>query len=227
MEIKTVLFDLDGTLTDSGPGIMAGVQYALNKYGMEVDDFSRLRCFIGPPLKEQFQKFCGFSDEEGVRAVEYYREYYRDKGIFENEVYDGISELLRELKGAGLKVIMATSKPEAFAVTIAEHFGISRYFDFIGGSLMDGRRTKKSEVIEYVLDAAGVEERSTVLMIGDRDYDILGAKEAGVHSLGVLYGYGSREELAAAGADFLAEKPEDVLRSIAGTAIEESKHCTL
>ena len=210
MEIKTVLFDLDGTLTDSGPGIMAGVQYALNKYGMEVDDFSRLRCFIGPPLKEQFQKFCGFSDEEGVRAVEYYREYYRDKGIFENEVYDGISELLRELKGAGLKVIMATSKPEAFAVTIAEHFGISRYFDFIGGSLMDGRRTKKSEVIEYVLDAAG-----------------MGAKEAGVHSLGVLYGYGSREELAAAGADFLAEKPEDVLRYIAGKAIEESKNCNL
>lgn len=214
MEIKTVLFDLDGTLTDSGPGIMAGVQYVLKKYGMEVDDLSRLRCFIGPPLKEQFREFCGFSEEEGARAVEYYREYYRDKGIFENEVYDGIPELLQELKAAGLKVIMATSKPETFAVTIAEHFGISRYFDFIGGSLMDGSRTKKSEVIEYVLDEAGVYERSTVLMIGDRDYDILGAKEAGVHSMGVLYGYGSREELMAAGADFIVEEPQDALRYI-------------
>lgn len=211
MEIKTVLFDLDGTLTDSGPGIIAGVQYALKKYGLEVDDLSSLRCFIGPPLKEQFQKFCGFSEAEGVQAVEYYREYYRDRGIFENEVYEGIPELLRELKAAKMTVIMATSKPETFAVTIAEHFGISRYFDFIGGSLMDGRRTRKSEVIDYVLDAAKVKDRSTVLMIGDRDYDILGAKEAGVHSMGVLYGYGPREELEAAGADFLVEKPLDAL----------------
>ena len=146
--------------------------------------------------------------------MEYYREYYRDKGIFENEVYDGIPELLQELKAAGLKVIMATSKPETFAVTIAEHFGISRYFDFIGGSLMDGSRTKKSEVIEYVLDEAEVYDRSTVLMIGDRDYDILGAKEAGVHSMGVLYGYGSREELMAEGADFIVEEPQDALRYI-------------
>lgn len=214
MEIKTVLFDLDGTLTDSGPGIIAGVQYALKKYGMEVDDISSLRCFIGPPLKEQFMKFCGFSEEEGARAVEHYREYYRDRGIFENEVYEGVPELLRELKDAGLTVIMATSKPETFAVTIAEHFEISRYFDFIGGSLMDGRRTKKSEVIEYVLEGAGVTDRSTVLMIGDRDYDILGAKEAGVHSMGVLYGYGPREELEAAGADFLVERPEDALAYI-------------
>ena len=214
MNYKTAIFDLDGTVTDSGPGSMNAIRYAVKKRGLPETSEEVLRSFIGPPLKEQFIKFCGFSEEEGARAVEHYREYYRDRGIFENEVYEGVPELLRELKDAGLTVIMATSKPETFAVTIAEHFEISLYFDFIGGSLMDGRRTKKSEVIEYVLEGAGVTDRSTVLMIGDRDYDILGAKEAGVHSMGVLYGYGPREELEAAGADFLVERPEDALAYI-------------
>lgn len=216
MDIKTVLFDLDGTLTDSGMGILNAVQYALKKMGVEVDDRESLREFIGPPLKEQFQKFLNISEEEGAQAVVFYREYYTDKGIFENEVYQGIPELLKALKEAGKSIVMATSKPEKFAKIIAEHFEIAPYFDFIGGSLMDGRRTKKSEVIEYVLEACNVEDRETVLMIGDRDYDILGAKTAGVHSMGVLYGYGSRAELEDAAAEYIAATPEEILQIIEG-----------
>lgn len=214
MEIKTVLFDLDGTLTDSGPGIINGVQYALKQYGMEVDDLSQLRCFIGPPLHKQFQEFCSFSEEEGKRAVERYREYYSVTGLFENEVYKGIPEVLENLKKAGLQVAMATSKPEKFAIQIADHFNLTPYFDFIGGSLMDGNRTKKSEVIEYVLSSCQVKDRGQVLMIGDREHDIIGAKEAKVHSMGVLYGYGTLEELQKAGAQYIAKTPEDILTII-------------
>ncbi len=211
MEIRTVLFDLDGTLTDSGPGIMNSVQYALRQYGMEVDDLSKLRCFIGPPLHKQFQEFCNFTEEESKRAVDRYREYYSVTGLFENEVYEGIPEVLAEMKKAGLKVAMATSKPETFAKQIADHFNLTPYFDFIGGSLMDGARTKKSEVIEYVLEACQVKERNTVLMIGDREHDIIGAKEAKVRCVGVLYGYGTKEELKEAGADYIALNPADIL----------------
>lgn len=211
MKIKTVLFDLDGTLTDSGPGIINGVQYALKKYGMEVDDLSRLRCFIGPPLHKQFEEFCGFSEEEGKRAVAYYREYYSVTGLFENEVYEGIPELLQTLRKAGIQTAMATSKPEKYALMIADHFNLTKYFDFIGGSMMDGNRTKKAEVIEYVLEACGVEDRDTVLMVGDREHDIIGAKEAGVHSAGVLYGYGTLEELEKVDAGCIIKTPAELL----------------
>lgn len=211
MEIKTVLFDLDGTLTDSGPGIINSVQYALKQYGMQVDDLSRLRCFIGPPLHKQFQEFCGFSEEESKRAVERYREYYSVTGLFENEVYGGIPELLSAIRKEGLKAAMATSKPEKYAKQIADHFGLTSYFDFIGGSMMDGERTKKAEVIEYVLESCHIKDRSTVLMIGDREHDIIGAKETKIHSVGVLYGYGTLEELKKAGADYIVKAPADIL----------------
>lgn len=210
MEVNTVLFDLDGTLTNSGPGIMNSVQYALKRFGMETDDLSKLRCFIGPPLQQQFHDFCGFSEQESVQAVEYYREYYVGKGIYENEVYQGIPELLAELKNAGKKIIMATSKPEKFARIIAEHFKIDQYFDFIAGALMDDKRTKKKEVIEYALDSCGIADKGAVLMIGDRNYDIIGARQAGVHSMAVLYGYGTRQELEEAKPDLMAASPKDV-----------------
>ena len=219
MKIKTVLFDLDGTLTDSGPGIMNGVEYALKKYGMEVTERSSLESFIGPPLAAQFQKFCGISQEESFRAVEYYREYYTDKGIFENEVYEGIPELLEALKKDGLQLAMATSKPEKFAKIIAEHFQLDGYFDVIGGSLMDGGRTNKAEVIEYVLEACSVTDRDTVLMIGDRDYDIIGAKAAEVHSMGVLFGYGTKEELEEADAEFIVSTPIEAIEVIRGMSV--------
>lgn len=209
MRYQTVLLDLDGTITDSGPGIMGGVRYALEKHGMEVPGEEQLRTFIGPPLKEQFRDFCGITDEEAAEMVSSYREYYGERGIFENRVYGGVIQLLKRLKDAGITVAMATSKPEKYAVQIAEHFGIAEYFDFIGGALMDGRRTAKKEVIEYVLASCGVDDRSTVIMVGDRQYDIEGAKAAGIHSMGVLYGYGSEKELEDAGPDYTAATPEE------------------
>lgn len=214
MQIDTILFDLDGTLTDSGEGIMNSVEYALEKYGIKVEDREQLRAFVGPPLAEQFSKFCGFSAEEGHRAVDVYREYYQEKGIFENSVYEGIPEVLETLKSRGYKICMATSKPEKYAKLIAEHFDFAKYFDVIAGSLMDGGRVNKNEVIEYVLEQCGATDREKVLMIGDRCYDIIGAKKAGTHSMGVLFGYGSREELEEAGADLIAETPADIAKLI-------------
>lgn len=208
MDIKTILFDLDGTLTDSGEGIMNAVHYTLERYEKTATE-AQLRSFIGPPLQTQFQQFLNVSEEEGKRAVSIYREYYTERGIFENKVYAGVIGLLEQLKASGFRICMATSKPETFAVQIAEHFSFASYFDRIGGALMDGRRTKKCEVIEYVLAEEGIgrkrDDRDSVLMIGDREHDILGAKQTGIHSMGVLYGYGSREELEKAGAEWIAE----------------------
>ena len=214
MKITTVLLDLDGTITDSGPGIMNSVRHALKKIGMEHASEEELRRFIGPPLKTQFMEFCGVSAEKADWLVEQYREYYKVKGIFENSVYDGIEELLKGLKAAGMKVMMATSKPEKFAKIIAEHFEFAQYFDFIGGACMDETRTKKLEVIEYVLESCGIKERDSVLMVGDRSYDIEGAHQAGMKAMGVLYGYGTMEELEIAGADYIVETPEEALNII-------------
>lgn len=209
-----ILFDLDGTLTDPGVGITSSVAYALEKYGIKVDDKRKLYCFIGPPLHESFMKYFGFSEPAAFEAIEKYREYYRDRGIFENEVYPGIPELLSKLKSAGKTVIMATSKPECFAVKIAEHFGIGRYFDCITGSELDGRRVDKSEVIECALERTGITDRSRTAMIGDRMHDIIGAKRAGLYSIGVLYGYGSQRELEDSGADRIVSDVHELGSSV-------------
>ena len=213
MRYTTAIFDLDGTITDSGQGIMNAIRYAVKKHGLPELSEQVLRSFIGPPLKEQFQSVFGLSEEEGAVMVAAYREYYSDKGIFENRVYDGVAEMLERLKTAGARILMATSKPEKYAKQIAEHFGFSQYFDFIGGACMDGRRTDKHEVIEYVIDGCKVCRESAV-MIGDRRHDIIGASKAGIHSIGVLYGYGSREELQKAGAEMIAVTPDDITRLI-------------
>lgn len=213
MRYDTAVFDLDGTITDSGPGIMNSIRYAVRKQGLPELPEKVLRSFIGPPLKEQFQSVFGLSDEEGAVMVAAYREYYSDKGIFENRVYDGVPQMLETLKKRGARILMATSKPEEYAKRIAVHFGFSEYFDFIGGACMDGRRTDKNEVIEYVIDTCDVERKSAV-MIGDRRHDIIGASKSGLHSIGVLYGYGSREELKKAGADMIVATPGDILKLI-------------
>lgn len=212
MKYQIALFDLDGTVTDSGPGIVNSIRYALEKHGLPVPEEQVLRTFIGPPLKEQFQAVCGLNEEEGARMVEAYREYYTDRGIFENSVYCGVPEMLERLKESGVRILMATAKPEKFARRIAEHFDFAKYFEFIGGACMDGRRTDKHEVIEYVLSSCGIseEERKSAVMIGDRSHDMIGAAKAGLHSLGVLYGYGDRAELEGAGAEMIAETPEEV-----------------
>ena len=212
MKYKIAIFDLDGTITDSGSGIINSIRYALEKYGLPVPEEKVLRTFIGPPLKEQFQAVCGLNEEESARMVDAYREYYTEKGIFENSVYSGVPEMLEQMKKAGVRILMATAKPEKFAKRIAEHFNLAKYFEFIGGACMDGRRTDKYDVIEYVLDSCGIseEEKKDAVMIGDRSHDMIGAAKAGLHSLGVLYGYGSREELASAGAAMTAETPGDI-----------------
>nr|WP_294491525.1 HAD family hydrolase [uncultured Mediterraneibacter sp.] len=209
---ETAIFDLDGTITDSGPGIMNSIRYALKKSGIAEPTEEVLRTFIGPPLHRQFQDVFHLSEEEGDMMVSMYREYYSEKGIFENSVYKGIPETLKQLKRTGIKILMATSKPEEFAKRIAEHFDFGKYFDFIGGACMDGSRTDKYEVIEYVMESCNISEsgRKRAIMIGDRKHDILGAKKAGIRSIGVLYGYGSREELESAGANVIAATPKEI-----------------
>ncbi len=201
--VRTLLFDLDGTLTDPGLGITNSVAYALRCFGIEPPPREQLYPFIGPPLLDSFRNFCGFSDADAHRAVDCYREYYRDRGIFENRLYDGIPELLQALCGAGRRIVLATSKPELFAVQILEHFGIARFFHFTAGALLDETRTRKADVIAHALSISGADP-SEALMIGDREYDVLGAREQGLETVGVLYGYGSRAELERAGAAWLA-----------------------
>lgn len=216
---KYILFDLDGTLTDPGIGITNSVMYALKKFGIEVDDRASLYKFIGPPLLDSFQKFYGFSKEESELGLKYYREYFRPKGLYENEVYEGIETLLLELKKRQKKLLVATSKPEEFAVEILKHFKIYDYFDYVAGASMDETRVKKADVIAYALESCGITDKASVVMIGDREHDILGAKENGLDSIGVLYGYGDYEEHKNADATNIAETVEDVLKII--IAIDE------
>lgn len=205
--MKSILFDLDGTITDSQNGIINSVIYALKKYGREVGDRGELKKFIGPPLAWMFSQYCGFSEEEGQKAVEVYREYYTVKGIFENEVYDGVEDMLENLHESGAKLYLATSKPQIYAKKILEHFGLAKYFDDIVGSELDGRRVEKDEIIACVLKKHGIKD---AVMVGDRRFDMEGAKKNALTAVGVLYGYGTKEELEQAGADFIAKSVEEL-----------------
>ena len=207
-----ILFDLDGTLTDSGMGIVNSVAYSLQKKGIDVEDKEELLKFVGPPLIESYRRYYGYSMEEAVEMVDIYREYYGTKGLYENSVYEGMEEVLKVLKERGKVLIVATSKPEEYARQIVEHYGLSKYFMYVAGSNMDETRTKKAEVIAYALESCNIQNMNEVVMIGDRKHDVLGAKAMGLDSIGVLYGYGSREELGAAGADRIVESAEDLIR---------------
>lgn len=211
---KYVLFDLDGTLTNPEIGITSSVMYALEKFGIEVKDRKVLHPFIGPPLTYSFQTFYGLSKEDSELAVKYYRERFSVKGLYENEVYDGVEKMLQELKADGKILIIATSKPEEFTLKILKHFDLYKYFDFIAGATMDGSRGEKADVIRYALEIGGIENKSEAIMVGDRNYDILGAKENGLASIGVLFGFGDYEELMKAGADYIAANVEDILKYI-------------
>ena len=208
---RYVFFDLDGTITDSGEGITNSAAYALEKFGIHVRDRSELYPFIGPPIVEAFKNLFHFSREDSVKAVAYYREYYKDKGIFENRVYDGIPELLSALKEKGVTVVLATSKPELYARRILEHFQLDRYFDFITGATMDESRVKKADVIAYALEKLSVRDTSEVLMVGDREHDVIGAGKNRIVTASVLFGYGSEKELTDAGAKYLLKEPKDLL----------------
>lgn len=211
-----ILFDLDGTLTDPAIGITNSVMYALNKFNIEVKNRSELYKFIGPPLVESFENYYGFQKEQAILAVDYYREYYKGKGIFENSVYDGVDVLLKTLVEKRKKLIVSTSKPEVFAKQILEHFGLDKYFTFIAGSNLDGTRVKKEEVIKYALQNCNILDLSKVIMVGDREHDIIGAKRVGITSIGVLFGYGNRYELEKAGADYIVDSVMGIGKVIMG-----------
>ena len=195
-----ILFDLDGTLTDSAEGIVNSVLYALKKKGIEEHDRDKLHAFVGPPLIDSFMKYYGMSKEEAKGMVPLYREYFEPKGWAENRVYEGIPEVLSELRARGKHLLVATSKPELFAKRILEHFRLAQYFELICGASMDEKLSRKDQVIDCVIREAGAEHIKEMIMVGDREHDVLGARKNGLPCVGVLYGYGSREELEAAGA---------------------------
>lgn len=210
-----LLFDLDGTLTDPKVGICTCVQYALASFGIEEPDLDKLEPFIGPPLKESFMQFYNMSEEQAQEAVEKYRERFRDTGIFENSLYDGIPQLLRTLNSRGMFLAVASSKPTVFVERILEHFEIRKYFKAVVGSELDGTRTEKSEVVEEALKQLfgnAPVEKNKVYMIGDRRFDIEGAKAQGIDSVGVTYGYGGMEELREAKADYIVRSVEELQR---------------
>ena len=199
------LFDLDGTVADNGEGILKSAQYALDAFGIHNEPEERLRRFVGPPLHESFMELYGFSREQAFAAVEKYRERYRGKGVYENQLYPGMGALLERLSQQAV-VCLATSKPEVFALRILEHFGLARYFDHVCGAPLDNQEgAKKAAVIRDALRRSGVENLRTAVMVGDRRHDIDGARQAGLEAVGVLWGYGDRQELEAAGAAYIVE----------------------
>lgn len=209
---KVILFDLDGTLTDSGEGITRSVQYALEKIGKPEPERQKLNIFVGPPLLEQFQEYAAIDKETAKKAVEYYRERYAPVGIYENELYPGILEMLEELKARGYRLGVASSKPENFVNTVLEHFHMTSYFDQIVGSKPDGGRTDKTAVIEEALLRMGLEKhRNQVIMVGDKEHDVLGARKAGLDCIAVSYGYGTMEELENAHPLKIVNSTEELL----------------
>lgn len=211
-----ILFDLDGTITDPAEGITTCVRHALHCQGIEEESYENLCRMIGPPLAEGFRDFYGMDEEHAWQAVRDFRELFAEIGVEKNIPYPGMKETLLRLRRAGKVLCVATSKPEAFARAIADRFGLTECFDFIGGASMDQTRTKKAEVIAYVLEHVGSPRPEQVLMVGDRLHDVKGAEAFGIDCVGVLYGYGSREELAGAGACFLAGTPEEIAGYVLG-----------
>ncbi|MCD8106355.1 MAG: HAD hydrolase-like protein [Oscillospiraceae bacterium] len=212
-KIHYILYDLDGTLTDSARGIVNSFKYCLDELGITGWDDTSLLKFVGPPLRESFGVYLGM-DEAGVdNAIKIYRTYYADKGIFENSVYDGIPEALGRLRDAGYIQAVATSKPEVYAKKILEKFGLSGYFEDICGIPLGDESMTKAQVIANSLEHLGITDKQTVVMVGDRDYDIRGAHLNGIPCIGVTYGYGSREELEAAGAEEIVKSPAEILNA--------------
>lgn len=204
---KHILFDLDGTLTDSGIGIIKCAKLTLAHYGLPIPDDQTMRSFVGPPLRLSFRKF-GVSDDKIAEAISIYRNRYTVIGMFENFPYPGIAELLEQLKAQGHRLFVATSKPEHMAITILEHFGLAQYFDRICGAASDDTRSKKEEVIAYLLEKEG--NPCDTIMVGDTIYDIDGAKANHMEAIGVAWGYGNVAEMKNAGAQ-IADTPEELL----------------
>lgn len=217
---RKILFDLDGTLTDPKEGICKSVQYALLAFGIEEPDIEKLTPFIGPPLKNSFMEFYGLSEEQAVAAVEKYRERFSVTGLYENEVYAGIPQMLANLQEKGYRLAIASSKPTIYVKRILEHFLLDSYFDVIMGSELDGRRVNKDEVIREALTELFLGEpvcHAQVVMVGDRKFDVEGAQALGMECIGVEYGYADSGELQEAGASYVVStvaELEDLLLSL-------------
>ena len=204
MGFHTILFDLDGTIIDSSVGITNSVAYALQFYGIQADRASLLK-FIGPPLIQAFEEFDGFSESKAKEALSHLQEFYAKEGIFQSHLYEGVEQLLSDLSAKGKTLLLATSEPEVHANRILEHFNIRRYFACVVGSDIEGKRAQKAQVLADALQRCRVFDLSGTVMVGDREYDMLAAKKAGIHTLGVLYGFGEKKELENAGAEYLVQ----------------------
>lgn len=210
---QNILFDLDGTIIDSKIGITNGVKHALKHFGFEIPPTEELYKFIGPPLREAFAKYYNLSKEDAEIATEKYREFYKVTGIKQNSLYQGIAQVIKGLKDNKRKILLATSKPETFAKQILADLKIAKYFDFVAGATFDGRRDKKGDIIKYAINETGISVEQSI-MIGDRNHDIIGAKEVEMDSVGVLYGYGSLEELKNAGATYIVRNVEELMEKL-------------
>jgi phosphoglycolate phosphatase len=206
-ESKIILFDLDGTLSDPKVGITKSVQYALGKLGIMEANLDKLECFIGPPLQVSFAEFYDFSEEKSQKAIDFYRERFKQKGMYENELYPNIPLLLKSLKEEGFTLIVATSKPTVYSEQILKYFHIDHYFDLVVGSNLDGSRTSKTEIIQYIIEQYKDKRLDNFIMVGDRKHDMIGAKNVGIDSIGVTYGYGSFEEIS-------QSKPTHIVHSV-------------
>ncbi len=210
MPFQTVLFDLDGTLTDSGPGIAASVRFALAELGLPPLNDSILRSFVGPPLADSFKEHCGLDDDGVRKAIAAYRRRFVDVGMFENSVYPGIPEVLKALADDGRRLAVATSKVAEFAITICDHFGLSHFFEAICGSDLAGTRVAKADMVADALAALGVSAGPDVVLVGDRSHDMVGARAVGIDFVGGGWGYGSTAELVGAGARQIAADVDEL-----------------
>lgn len=223
MKKKVILFDLDGTIMNTKEGITKCAAYALEYFGIKVPDVDKLDFFIGPPLHKSFQEFYGFNEENAEKATAKYRERYKDLGVFECEPYDGMLEVIEKLAGMGYHLGVATSKPEFFAIQIMEKYNLMQYFETVTGSLLDNSRSEKQQVIEECFCRMKVGElygnqyhKQEVIMVGDRKHDIIGAKQTGIESLGVTFGFAREGELLEAKADYIADTPDEIISIIEG-----------
>lgn len=203
LNYRYILLDLDGTITDPAEGITKSVEYALNHFGIGVEDRKALYPFIGPPLYDSFREFYNLTDGQAKEAIVKYRERFAETGIYENKLYEGINDFLEAANLQGKSLMLATSKPTIFAKRILDYFNLSKYFSFVAGSGLDGSFYTKGDVIRHVLETNKLNNPSAIVMVGDRKHDIIGAKENNIDSIGVLYGYGDRKELEKAGANYI------------------------
>ena len=209
-KLKYILFDLDGTLTDPKVGITKSVQYSLEFFGIKEDNLDNLEKFIGPSLMDSYKEFYDFTEEEGHKAIEKYRERFETIGLYENEIYEGMKDMLDQLTKQGLLLAVASSKPTIFVERICEYFKIDQYFHHMIGSFLDGTRVKKEEVVEEAISQFGQVSPMEIIMVGDRRFDMEGAQAKGIRSIGVTFGYGGQEELQQAGADFIVDSVLDL-----------------